>query len=560
MKKTRMIALFLAVLLFGLCCAGCTNDSAAVTSPDGTPVRMRNGGKLSFLPAEPLSVPKLSEMVYVRPDAETLIAEIEALTEKIPSCSDAEALLKDYYDIALHMQNFSSMYELAFFRFCMDTSDSYYAAEYDHCDEQSAVLDEKQAALYAAFAASPCRDALEQAYFGEGFFRDYDDFNAGDETYFALKQQENDLLFRYYELAGSADLSSYNGIKRSHEAFGDLFLQLVRVRQQIAAAKGYEDYMDYSYDCVYHRDYSTAQAKEYLAQVRALLAPLMKHQEIDGKYSYYSDWDESLAMDMLSAAAERMGGPVWDSYRFLSGHELYDISYSPDKMAIGYTDYIGNYEAPIIFVDPDAKDLLIALFHEFGHFTDWYRNYGIAGSLETGETYSQSMQYLAFAYADPFTESERTENLRATLSDLLIYSVLREAAYGDFELQVYALPPEELTLENIDGIYGQCMKDYGLAALSGVEYKDIYWSAYNHFFERPGYLISYSISAVSALQICRMEAEAPGAGVEAFCRLLDRTHGKKYAAVQEEAGLDSPFERVTLEKTAEFLKEAFDLN
>ena len=170
------------------------------------------------------------------------------------------------------------------------------------------------------------------------------------------------------------------------------------------------------------------------------------------------------------------------------------------------------------------------------------------------------MQYLAFAYADPFTESERIENLRATLSDLLIYSVLREAAYGDFELQVYALAPEELTLENIDSIYGQCMKDYGLAALSGVEYKDIYWSAYNHFFERPGYLISYSISAVSALQICRMEAEDPGAGVEAFCRLLDRTHGKKYAAVQEEAGLDSPFERVTLEKTAEFLKEAFDLN
>ncbi|MCR5552601.1 MAG: hypothetical protein K6F19_05725, partial [Oscillospiraceae bacterium] len=109
-------------------------------------------------------------------------------------------------------------------------------------------------------------------------------------------------------------------------------------------------------------------------------------------------------------------------------------------------------------------------------------------------------------------------------------------------------------------IFGQCMEDYGIAGLSGVRFKSNYWSVYQHFFAYPGYVISYSDSAVAAMQICRMEAEEPGAGVEAFCRLLGRTHGKKFAAVLAEVGLDSPFEEAALEKTAAFLKDAFDMD
>lgn len=589
MKRNHIFSLLLvATLLISLCCASCGKhpippvpDEPAATEPDPTtptepdpttptepnpgtpeeiPIRWQNGGALRFLPEEPIAVPKLSEMVYTRPDADKLIADIEALTEKVPGCDDAEELLNDYYSIAVQLHNLSSMDALAFFRYSMDMSDGYFADEYDYCEEQYVIVGEKENGLYAAFAGSACRDELEQAYFGEGFFLYYDDFNAGGETYFDLKQQENDLLFQYYELASTADYSSYSQIEENHEASGNIFIELVKVRQMIAEAKGYENYMDYSYACVYERDYTTDQAREYLSMVKAMLAPLMENSKIAGQYSYYSSWSESKSMDMLSAAAERMGEPVWDSFRFMSDYELYDVSYSPNKMGIGYTSYIGNYESPYIFVDPDSKDLLIALFHEFGHFTDWYYNYCIAGDYETGETYSQAMQYLAFAYADPFSDSARAKNLRATLSDLLVYSVLQEGAYADFELQAYALAPEELTVENLDAIFGQCLEDYGIAGISNVRFKSNYWSVYQHFFTYPGYVISYSDSAVAAMQICHLEAEEPGAGVDAFCRLLNRTHGKKFAAVLAEVGMDSPFEEATLEKTAAFLKDAFEMD
>ena len=586
MKQIRIMALLLAAALVFGCCAGCAKDPAETTAaatsaetgpapseaptestPDTTeptepdealPVRWQNGGYLRFLPREPLEVPKLSEMVYARPDVDGLIAELEALTEKASDCEDPEALLQDYYQVAVDCQNYANMYDLAFFRYSMDTSDDDCADEYAYCNEANGVVNEKQNALFAAIAASPCRDAIEQACFWEGFFRDYDDFNSADETYFDLKEQESDLLFQYYDLAGAADLTSAREIGKIHEAAGNLFIKLVKVRQQIAAAKGYDSYMDYIYACGFYRDYTTAQARAYLDQVKLWLAPLTQEDRIAD--AFYSSWREARAMEMLSNAAERMGGPIRDSYRFLSDRELYDISSGRDKLSIAYTSYLGNYEAPFIFVDPGAKDLVTALFHEYGHFTDFYCNYGVAGDYETGETYSQSMQYLAFAYAEPFADSARAMNLRATLSDLLIYSVLMEGAYADFELQAYALDPEELTVDRLDEVFSQCIADYGLARVDDFHFLRSYWSVYQHFFAYPGYVISYSDSAVAALQICRLEAEEPGAGVAAFCRLLERTRGKKFAEVLSEAGLDSPFEAATLEKTADFLRKAFELD
>ena len=343
MKRNRVLSLLLAAtLLFSLCFTGCAGKSAAKANsdPNGIPVRMQNGGKLRFLPEKPLTIPKLSEMVYTRPDTEKLIDDLEALTEKVHGCDDAQALLKDYYGIAVQLQNLESMDALAFYRYTANTADSSFSEEYDYCEAQYAIVEEKENDLYAAFAASPCREALEQAYFGEGFFLDYEDYSTADETYFDLKQQEKDLLFQYYELAGSADFTDSRQIERNHDASGNLLIALVKVRQKIAAAKGYEDYMDYSYACDYQRDYSTAQARAYLDRIKTLLASLTSDDRfVLGDYSY---WNDSKSMEMLSSAAERMGGLIWEACRFMSEYELYDIDSSSEKMSIGYTNYIGN--------------------------------------------------------------------------------------------------------------------------------------------------------------------------------------------------------------------------
>lgn len=521
-------------------------------------IRWQNGGLMSFLPKEPVSVPSLAELRYSRPDVDALIAQLEALTEKARQCDDAEALLEDYYALLPAYQNYSTMYSIAYLRFSQDSSDEYFQEEYDYCDEHEADVTEQEHALYAVLAASPCRNALEAAYFGSGFFADYDNYNTADESFYALSVQENNLILRYYDLVGEQSRNNSDFVENNHDALGTVFMELIQVRQQLAAAKGYDNYMDYIYANQYMRDYSTAQAREFLDNVQANLAPLASEYSIQTAYGCSIPYPLT-AIDELSSAAERMGGPIWDAFRFMSAYELYDISYGSNKLSTGYTSYLDAYEAPFIFIDPKNYDVAPAIHHEFGHFTDCYCNYGLIPDYETAEFYSQAMEYLAYAYTSAYPQEQTAGNCRAVLSDLLRSNILRQAAYADFELQAYALAPEEITLKRLDEIFLNCMEKYCVAQYYSPSVTSMSWVPVPHFFAYPGYVISYATSAVASLQICRLEAEQPGAGVDAYCRLLNRSRNKHFAAILAGAGLDSPFEAGTLEKTAAFYKKSFDL-
>ena len=48
----------------------------------------------------------------------------------------------------------------------------------------------------------------------------------------------------------------------------ELLVQLIRLRRDIAAYWGYDDYVSFANDFYYYRDYTAAQAQEYLAQIR----------------------------------------------------------------------------------------------------------------------------------------------------------------------------------------------------------------------------------------------------------------------------------------------------
>ena len=362
--------------------------------------------------------------------------------------------------------------------------------------------------------------------------------------------QERDLTSQRQEKI-TTDLSTYDELKKDHESLGELFIQLVKVRQQLAKAQGYDGYMEYIYARKYMRDISTAQAREFLDQIKLQLVPLMHYSEISEEFSYYFDIYGYKAQESLASAAERMGGPVWESYRFMSDHELFQVAENDGN----YATYINDYEAPLLVVN---QNNLLYINHEFGHYVDLFCNYGIT-QINVSEICSQAMEYLAIVCTDSFEEYNQTKLLRAVLSDLLIGSVLRQALYADFELQVYALAPEDLTLDKIDAIYEQCITDYGLSQLDDIRYTNMGWIAIGHFIFFPGYVIDYSVSAIAALQICRLESEEPGAGVEAFCRLVNRSKGIKFLAVLAEAGLESPFEASALEKTSEFLKKSYGL-
>jgi oligoendopeptidase F len=556
-----------------------TGTTEFTVDPNDTAlIRWQNAGQRDYLPDEPVAMVPFSEMNYVRPDVEKLYAEFDSLTQRAANSTDAESLLSEFYKLYDGYISFYSMDSLANVLYSLDTTRNYYQDEYDYCESEAPNLEEKLEALYKAFAASPSRKELEKLYFTEGFFDKYDDYEVyTNPEYLRLSQEEAALLTEYRDLTADIQVT-YQGKTKSldewmetnnyseyigaltayyeqyNAAVGDVYVRLVKVRQQLAAALDYDSYADYSYDMTYGRDYTPEQGSAFLEGIRTHLLPVLNRANADLSLAWldYDDASEESLRNMLESAAQNIGGTVFDAYRFMTAYDLCDIGKSPRKLEASFQTYLYDYEAPFVFLNSrgDSKDYT-TFSHEFGHFTDSYYNYGANEDLETAETFSQAMEFLALTYTDTLSEKEKNTLLKKNLLDTL-QTFVYQGAYADFESRVYALDPDEITLEKINDLYRQCCKDYGLYEQGFDFYYSQSWIDVLHFFEVPYYIISYCVSAETALQVYRLEAEEKGAGVAAYFRLLDRSYDAGVQQVMEDAKMESPFRDGVLEETAEF--------
>ncbi|MBR4194039.1 MAG: hypothetical protein IKQ54_06890 [Oscillospiraceae bacterium] len=566
-----------------------TTDSRESTAPvgpgDEALIRWQNAGQKDYLPEEPLSLVPFSEMEYQRPDVEALYADFDSLIALAETEQDADLLLERYYALYTRYISFYSMDTLANIRNSLDTTDPYYQEEYDFCEAETPTVEEKMEELNKAFAASPARDELEGKYFGKGYFFHYDDYEVyTNPEYLRLSQEENALLSEYRELTSdvqvtyrnvtksldewmeSDDYEEYIGALKAYyqqynETVGDVFARLVRVRQQLAAALGYESYADYSYEVTYTRDYTPEQGESFLKGIRKHLVPILAQAYESSAAANYSAGyvSEEKVMEFVRSAAEQLGGTVWDAYRFMQEYQLCDIGKSAKKTEASFQIYIHDYEAPFVLVNAQGSAEDYTTFsHEFGHFTDAYYNYGANEDLETAETFSQAMEFLALSHNGVLNERQSERMLRHKLVDAL-ETFVYQGAYADFEARVYALKPKEVSVEKINELYLQCCKDYGIYERGFDFYYSMGWIDIIHFFEVPYYIISYCVSAETALQVYQLEAETAGAGVDAYFRLLDRDYNAGVQQVMKDAGLENPFRDDVLEETAAFFRRELGL-
>ena len=254
----------------------------------------------------------------------------------------------------------------------------------------------------------------------------------------------------------------------------------------------------------------------------------------------------------MESASRNIGGTVWDAYRFMRAYELCDIAKASEKVEASFQTYIYDYEAPFVLVNASGSgDDYFTFSHEFGHFTDSYHNYGANEDLETAETFSQAMEFLALNFTDTLNDTQR-KNLKKSKLIEQLQTFVYQGAYADFEAKVYALDPEELSIEKINELFLQSCKDFGIYEQGFDFYYSQSWIDILHFFEVPYYIISYCVSAETALQVYELEAGETGAGVDAYFRLLDRSYDAGVQQVMEDAGMNNPFREDVLEETAEF--------
>lgn len=525
------------------------------------------------------------EMVYERPDAEALRRTVEDIKAALAEgdLRKTEALIEQCSEQYTH---YDTMYVLADIRNCQDLTDDFYAEEYRWCDENYAEVQQAIDEMYYACAGSSLGKRLEKDCFWEGFCEDYADESESkynDETV-ALMQEERNLVAEYRALSANP-LMDWNGgeveyyalldrlgdrdyaravsayYEQYNERYADLFIRLVDVRTRLAAAMGYDSYEQMQYEYGYDRDYSIDEAEGYLAEIRRCVVPFYRELAASDPYGgvWYDAVDEQTLYGILETAVDEIGGAPAEAFDFMGEYGLYDIAVSPKKAGMSFQVYLSEYRAPFLFLDAtgDTADIL-AMAHEFGHFTDAYVNEDAYETIDLAECYSQSMEFLILSRLGDTLPEEDVDNIaRLKMLDTAALYV-QQASFAEFEHRAYALGAEKLDAETLNALALELAEEYGYYTPGYEIFYGMGWVDITHFFEMPFYVVSYPISNDLAMQVYALELGGEGQGLAKYRQILERDSSGMMDAV-EAGGFESPFAEGRLESVVALMRGVFDL-
>lgn len=573
--KKRIITLIAMALALALLC-GCAGVSGL-----GGNGGFSGGTKSYGSSGHSGSMPVFSEIEYVRPDIDALQAAVAQVGQALSNGSSlvkiSDAIDKCYEEY----YNFYTMYNLADIRACQNMRDEYYAAEYGWCSDNSSLVQREMEAMLYACAASDAAQKLEELCFWPGFVQEYSDAETAvyNDRSLELMQRESALISEYRALVAAptiqgdgVEVDYYSYIsdlydeeyseamlqyyRKYNEELARIYIDLVKVRHELAETLGYGSYEQMQYSYYFERDYSPEQAAEYIADIKEYMVPFYKSviaadPYADISYDYLSD---TRLFAILRSATEKMGGQVEEAFTFMADYELYDICVSADKAAMSFQTYLTNYEAPFIFLDPygDTEDIL-SFAHEFGHYLDAFVNYDAYETIDVSESFSQGMEYLVLSYLDDSLSRDELDNLyRMKMMDTLELYV-QQASFAEFEMIVYSTDPELLSAEMLNELSLELAREYGYYDGESEEYYAMSWTDIVHFYEMPFYIISYPVSNDVAMQIYELEQRQEGTGLEKYLEILPRDY-EGFMDTVEAGGLQSPFAPGRIQQVVEDMR------
>lgn len=491
-----------------------------------------------------------SEMEYTRPDVDGLLVSVDRCMTGAEG-DDFDALAQDITACLLLYHEFLTNYYLAQIRYSCDMTDIYWTDEYNYCMDRSSEISAAVDRMLYALADSPHREALESdEFFGAGYFDDYEGDSIWNETFTALMDREAELLTEYYDLsAQTAEADDGELLEVYAPQLGQLLVELVALRQELAACAGFDSFHAFAYDYYYMRDYTPEQEAAYLEQVKQELVPIYRELYNDGiSGASVRGCSEEETFAYVESLAESMGGTVLEAFQRMEECGLYHISAGENKYDASFEVYLALYSESFVFVNPTETDYDFLTFaHEFGHFCNDYASYGAAKSTDVAEIFSQGMEYLSLFYAE-------TDNPLDTLQMVNSLSVyVEQSAYADFEMRLYSIPAGELTADGVFALFDEVCSDYGFDGL-GID--SWYLVTVPHFYIAPCYIFSYVASNDAAMQLYQLELAESGAGLTKYMENL-ATMEPTFLAFLDSAGLESPFAEGRIRSVAQTFREFF---
>lgn len=366
------------------------------------------------------------------------------------------------------------------------------------------------------------------------------------DTLVSLENTVVDIQNRYNDLSQEEIFTS---------SFSDIYTELIETNNLIAAEYEYSDYIAYSYEREYEREFTPSDTLAYCenlsgtlinaaetaydnAKRYALSASESEVKEIESILNDYFLSESSL--NVLDGFYRSLGDEIYGVFEQVINNGYFFIANNPNAFQRAYTSYFATIGEPFMYF-ATSYATVETFVHEFGHYLRYYfGKQDLTGSYELLETHSQGAEWLFISYLDDVLDADDSNYLSNSKFVTDVYSVLISATVGASEVEIYELT--DLSEVNYDAIvtkwsnkiFGETLPVFYSKNYTAVQYFKLV------AVDSPGYYISYSVSMISSLELYAQSQSSYEDAVNSYVNLLKT---EDYVDALVENGLSSPFEK-----------------
>lgn len=548
---------------------------------------------------------KFEEYPLVVPSLEELSKEYEKLIAKLENAKNADEQINTFRQVMKFDDHVETMFTIISIRYSLDTTNETYAHAQDVMDEVAPQLQVYSEKINKIMLNSPYRKELEDA-FGTYLFKQLElALKCFDAKIIEDLQKENKLVSKYDKVMAGAKIK-FNGqtynlsqmgkfttdvdrnvrkkatkavakfFEKNHEEIGQIYDDLVHVRDNMAKKLGFKNFIELGYARLGRLDYNDKDVANYRKQIQEVFVPIwvklfkrqMKRIKIrsprfyDLGLNYLTGnprpiGDAHFLVEQARTMYKEMSKETGEFFDFMTENHLMDLEARPGKQGGGYMTYLAEYKSPFIFSNFNGTSGDVdVLTHEFGHAYQGYcsRNIKVPSyrspTLEACEIHSMSMEFFAWPWMDKFFGENADKYRYAHLADAMMF-----LPYGvtvdEFQHFVYEHP--NATHTERCAKWREIEKKY--TPLKNYKGFDVYeegnlWLRQSHIFQTPFYYIDYTLAQVVAFQfLVEMHKNQPRAWAK-YNRLCKMGGKYPFTELLSHAHLRNPFEGGSLKKIA----------
>lgn len=548
---------------------------------------------------------KFEEYPLVVPSLEELSKEYEKLIAKLENAKNADEQINTFRQVMKFDDHVETMFTIISIRYSLDTTNETYVHAQDVMDEVAPQLQVYSEKINKIMLNSPYRKELEDA-FGSYLFKQLElALKCFDAKIIEDLQKENKLVSKYDKVMAGAKIK-FNGqtynlsqmgkfttdvdrnvrkkatkavakfFEKNHEEIGQIYDDLVHVRDNMAKKLGFKSFIELGYARLGRLDYNDKDVANYRKQIQEVFVPIwvrlfkrqMKRIKIrsprfyDLGLNYLTGnprpiGDAHFLVEQARTMYKEMSKETGEFFDFMTENHLMDLEARPGKQGGGYMTYLAEYKSPFIFSNFNGTSGDVdVLTHEFGHAYQGYcsRNIKVPSyrspTLEACEIHSMSMEFFAWPWMDKFFGENADKYRYAHLADAMMF-----LPYGvtvdEFQHFVYENP--NATHAERCAKWREIEKKY--TPLKNYKGFDVYeegnlWLRQSHIFQTPFYYIDYTLAQVVAFQfLVEMHKNQPRAWAK-YNRLCKMGGKYPFTELLSHAHLRNPFEDGSLKKIA----------